>query len=275
MKNMKEKTKMKYKLLAIDIDDTLVPRHCPVSERNVKAIKKAEEAGIYVSLATGRGFYGSSHVWKPLGLSNYVINYGGAVIMDPKTDRPVFETELDDKYIHDILDMAKEFGVHAHIYQGDCVIYERTDKYAEAYVKALNLPHKIDPQIHEKHWKNVPKALIITEPERVEGLINAFQAHFKGEVYVSASSKGFIEFNKVGANKGTALKWLADHFGIKQEETAAIGDNTLDYEMIAWAGLGAVVANGNEKVKAAADIMVPECKDDGVAWFIENCLLNK
>ena len=195
--------------------------------------------------------------------------------MDAKTEKPLFVTELEDKYIKEILRMASELGVHAHIYQDDCVIYEKDHPYVQAYTKLLDLPHRVEPDIRKMHWENVPKALIITEPERVKELMPIFKAHFEGRVHVSESSAGFIEFNRVDANKGTAAESVAARLGIPHEQTAAIGDNTLDYELIKWASLGAVVGNGNEKLKAVADVITPPCCENGVAWLIDNYILTE
>ena len=266
---------MKYKLLVMDIDDTLVSNARPVSHENAAAIRRAREAGVYVTVATGRSYFGTRPVVKQLDLDTYVINYGGAVIMDAKTEKPLFVTELEDKYIKEILRMASELGVHAHIYQDDCVIYEKDHPYVQAYTKLLDLPHRVEPDIRKMHWENVPKALIITEPERVKELMPIFKAHFEGRVHVSESSAGFIEFNRVGANKGTAAESVAARLGIPHEQTAAIGDNTLDYELIKWASLGAVVGNGNEKLKAVADVITPPCCENGVAWLIDNYILTE
>lgn len=264
---------MKYKMLILDIDDTLVPRGGGISKRNAEAIQRAREAGVYVTLATGRGYYGSSHVFRELGLDTYVINYAGAVINDTKTDKPIFVTELENAYVQEILAMADEMNLHAHLYQGDRIIYERAHPYASKYCAALNLPFSIDPDIRKRAWTNVPKVLIITEPERVAELLPFFKKHFENRVEVSASSPGFIEFNRLGANKGTAAELLAARLGIKREETAAAGDNTLDLELIRWAGLGAVVADGNPAVKSEADVVIPACGEDGVAYLIENYVL--
>lgn len=264
---------MKYKLFIMDIDDTLVLHAGRVSDENLAAINKAREAGVYVTLATGRGYRGSAPVRKQLHLDTYIINYGGAIIMDSKTDKPLFVTELEDRYIKEILDMAEKLEVHSHIYQGDCIIYEKPHEYAKAYTSTLKLPYMIDPDIRKKQWQNVPKALVITEDERVKQLLPIFQEHFEGRVHISASSPGFIEFNRIGANKGSSAAMLADKLGIKREEVAAIGDNTLDYELIEWAGLGAVVMNGNEKLKKIADVITPSCADNGVAWLINNYIL--
>ena len=266
--------KRHIKLLALDIDDTLVYRAGKVSERNLKAIAAAREAGVYVTLATGRGYFGASRVVKELGLDTYIVNYGGAMINDAKTGLPVFTTELENGLVQQIMAMADEMGLHSHLYQGDCVVCSKPNPYVNKYVSMLDLPFEVDPELQNKVWKNVPKVLIITEPERVESLLPIFEKHFEGRVCVSASSPGFIEFNRIGANKGTAVAWIAEKLGIAQSEVAAMGDNTLDYEMIEYAGVGAVVENGNDALKAIADVIVPSCTEDGVAHFIEKYILN-
>lgn len=266
---------MKYKLLAIDIDDTILPRFGIISEACKAAVKRAENAGIYVTLATGRGFHGSSSVIRELGISRLVINYGGALISDAATGKPFMTTELDPETVNFILELADELGLHAHLYQGDEIVYEKEHPYGKAYSEHLGLPARIDPDIRKKRWQNVPKVLIITEPEDVERLIPYFTEKLEGRAAVFASSPGFIEFNKIGASKGSALRILAEHLGISQEETAAIGDNTLDSDMIEWAGLGGCVAGGSPVCIKAAEIIAPSCEDDGVAWFIDNCVLNE
>ncbi len=267
--------KSKIKLLALDIDDTLVHRAGKVSERNLAAIAEARKAGVYVTLATGRGYFGSSRVVKELGLDTYIVNYGGAMINDAKTGLPVFTTELENELVQEIMAMAEEMGLHSHLYQGDGVVCAKPHPYVNKYVSLLDLPFEVDPELKNKAWKNVPKVLVITEPERVQSLLPIFEKHFEGRVCVSASSPGFIEFNRLGANKGSALAWIADKLGIARSEVAAMGDNTLDYEMIEYAGIGAVVENGNELLKAIADVIVPSCTEDGVAYFIENHILNR
>ncbi|MCR5610645.1 MAG: Cof-type HAD-IIB family hydrolase [Clostridiales bacterium] len=265
---------LKYKLLAMDIDDTLLPRGGVISEANKKAIKAAEDAGVYVTIATGRGFLGSKKVWSELGLNKLIINYGGAMINDAATGKPFFVTELEPETVTYILDLAEALDLHVHLYQGDEIVYEHEHLYGTLYSEALSLPKRIEPMIRRMTWRNVPKVLIITEPERVKDLMPYFQEKLKGLAAVSASSPGFIEFNTIGANKGTALLKLAEHLGVSRDETAAIGDNTLDLEMIELAGLGCCVEDGNELVKSAASVIAPPCREDGVKWFIDNYIIN-
>ncbi len=264
-----------YKLLAMDIDDTILPRRGVISERNKRAVKAAQEAGIYVTLATGRGFHGSDTVRRELGIEGLIINYGGAMINFGATGKPFFVTKLESETVVEILDLAEGMGLHVHLYQGDEIVYEHEHTYGTLYSQALDLPARIEPNIRRMHWDNVPKVLIITEPERVPDLLPFFREKLCGKAAVSASSPGFIEFNKIGANKGTALKMIADHIGVERGEVAAVGDNTLDIEMIEWAGLGCCVEDGNEEVKRAAKLIVPSCREDGVAYLIENYLLKE
>ncbi len=262
-----------FKLLAIDIDDTLVSKARDVSSVNKRAIKNACDAGCYVTLATGRGFLGSSPIWKQLCLSGLIINYGGAMINDISTGKPFMVTELDGDVVIEILNVAESMGLHAHLYQEDEIVYERKHLYPTVYAEKLKLPSRIEPSIRSMQWKNVPKVLIITEPHRVKTLLPFFEKRFEGRAAVSASSPGFIEFNKPGASKGSALAILAQHIGVDQSDTIAIGDNTLDADMILWAGLGACVEDGNEDVKAIADVITPTCADNGVAWLINKFIL--
>ena len=265
---------LKYKLLAIDIDDTLLPRLGSISSADKEAIARAREAGVYVTVATGRGFHGSKKVLDELGLDGLTVNYGGALIMDAGSQKPFYVTELESSVVVEILGLAEELHLHAHLYQGDEIVCEREHPYASAYAEHLGIPARIDPDVRNKVWHGVPKVLVITEPERVAELLPYFREKLQGKAAVFASSPGFIEFNKIGASKGSALEILAKHLGVDQSETAAIGDNTLDQEMIEWAGLGCCVGDGNELVKAKADVIAPPCRESAVAWFINNHILN-
>lgn len=269
--------RLQYKLLAIDIDDTLLPRKKPLSKANIEAIHRAERAGAYVVLATGRGYLGSLPVLRALGMDDdrFVINYGGAMINRASDGKPVVTHTLDSSVVVEVLALAAQMGLHAHLYQGDEIVYGEAHEYASAYSAHLNLPSRIEPDILNMEWSGVPKVLIITEPERTEELIPFFAERMRGKCAVSGSSPGFIEFNKIGASKGAALADIAEMLGVDRGDVAAIGDNTLDSEMIEWAGLGACVENGSPAVKDIAGVVVPACEKDGVAVFINRFVFSR
>ncbi len=261
-----------YKLLALDIDETITHQPALVPDEIVNAVNRAREAGIRVTLATGRGYFASSMIVKQLNISEPVINYGGAIVSDPYDGSLVYSTEIAPELVVDVLETARKLGVHAHIYQGDTIIGEGENDFMHAYCKRLNLPMKYDPEIRYKQWYNVPKVLMMTTEEQAAELRPVLQQQYEGRLKVSGSSSGFIEFNHLSAHKGSGLAWVAEHLGIKQEETVAVGDNSLDLEMIQWAGLGCAVENGKEDVKAAADMVIPSCSMHGAADLIDRLI---
>ncbi len=261
-----------YKLLTLDIDDTITQVPTKAPDEIVAAVDRARKAGIRVALATGRGYYASSMIVKQLSICEPVINYGGAIISDPYDGSLVYGTEIAPELVIDVLETAQKLGVHAHIYQGDTVIGEKLNPYMEGYTATLGLPKRYDKDIRCKHWTNVPKVLMMASEEKASELRPILQEQYKGRLKVSGSSKGFIEFNHPSAHKGSGLAWLAGHLGIKQEETVAVGDNSLDMEMIQWAGLGCAVENGKDEVKAVANMVIPSCGEHGVAYLIDRLI---
>ncbi len=261
------------KLVALDIDDTLTKQATAVSNGNLAAVRRAQKAGVFVTIATGRGYLGSSAIWKTLGIEGPVINYGGSIIYDTRTGETLHAASFKPEDIHELFALANELGVHAQLYQGDTVVYERENDFAAAYMRFLNLPHIVDPNLMKKRWENVPKVIYLTTKERADELIPALQTRFAGKYKVSGSKAGFVEFNDPGAHKGSALAWVANHMGLAREQVAAMGDNLLDVEMIRWAGVGAAVADAHREALDAADVIAPRCVDDAVAWLIDNIVL--
>lgn len=262
------------KLLALDIDDTITQFAREIPSENLAAIRRAQAAGIYVTVATGRGYLGSSHIWRQIGIEGPVINYGGALIFDTRTDFPIYETAIEPDVVQELFALAKARDLHAQLYQGDTIVFAQENAFSRKYVDMLNLPYIVDADVGIKQWANVPKVLYIVEPEKEDALIAEFTELFNGRLKVSASKPGYIEFNNVLAHKGSALEWLAKHMGFKQSEVAAMGDNLLDLEMVQYAGIGAAVGDAHSAVLAVADVIAPPCSELGAAWFIDNVLLN-
>lgn len=262
-----------YKLLAMDIDDTLLNKKRELTDRTKDAIERAKEAGVHITLATGRSFTGAKRVSDALSLKGPMINYGGAVITDIESGKPIFFEEMDSDRIIELLELAREIGIHAHIYRDDTVISEFRNEWVKGYTGILSLPLKVDPDLRYKKWTKIPKVLFITYPDHADELIPMLKKKYEGILKVSGSTAGFIEFNNLGFDKGSALKRIAKDLGIKQSEVVAAGDNTLDAEMIQWAGLGVAVDNAKDSIKELADIVVPSCDDDGMAYLIDNYIL--
>ena len=264
---------MDIKFIALDIDGTLTNHTGVISERNRLAVRRAIEAGIHVVLATGRGRIATRPIWKFLELHGPSIQYGGAMIADIDTERALVLHELPPETIREVLDYSAKIKVPAQIYLDEAVISEQSSEAASGYVNRHKLTFIVDPDIRKKTLHNVPKILAFAPLDREDELFAAYKERFAGIAQVSRSSPGFIEVNCLGITKATAIEELSSMLGVRRDQTAAVGDNFLDLEMIQWAGLGVGVADAVPEVIKAADLIVPACGEDGVAVFIEEHVL--
>ena len=262
-----------FKLLVMDVDDTLTHDARVISQANLDAVARAQQAGLFVTIATGRGFKASELAWKPMGIQGPVINYGGALINDTRTNACIYASEFPSRLVHALLEYAAELGIYAHLCDGDIIIHESEHPFADIYARELGIPQVIDPDIRNKDWVNIPKALYYVEPERIDEYLPMVAKRFEGAFKVSGSKPGFIEINMLGADKGAAVARVAQSLGIEKQQVAAIGDNTFDIEMLQWAGYSAAVGNAQQPVKEIVNIVVPSCAENGVAWFIDNVVL--
>lgn len=261
------------RLIALDIDDTLVISGKPVSERNAEAIRKARKQGVKIVIATGRGFAGSAPIREQLQLDEPVINYGGALVSDGVSGKALYTHYLTEDEVRACFCAADTYGLHAQIYDGDAVIFRAWNKFTEAYTNIMHLPYRVDPDLLNGDLTTTPKVLMYTDPARVPEMIEKVGAMLPDSLHILTSKPGFLEIGSKTTDKATALSWIANYLGITREEVAAIGDNTLDQTMIEWAGVGCCVANGGDGVKAVSDRILPSCADDGVAYYIETEVL--
>lgn len=258
------------KLLALDIDDTLVMTGKLPSERLKKAVRLAEDHGVTVVLATGRGFLGTKKIRESLSAYGPLIHYGGAVVSDGRTGEHLFVNYLRPEDVVTAFAIADAFGIHAQIYEEDTVVFRKANAFTERYTGILNLPYIEDPDLLFRPLDNIPKVLYAVDPANEAELFKEIRSLLPKHISVLCSKPGFIEIGSVSSTKGSALKKVAAMLGVTREEVTAIGDNTLDLDMIEWAGTGVCVANGNALVKEKADLIIGSCEDDGVAEYLES-----
>ena len=258
------------KLLALDIDDTLIATGKQPSERLKRAIRKAEEHGVTVVLATGRGFLGTKAIRDSLELYGPLIHYGGAVISDGRTGEHFYENYLRPSDIVTAFAIADAYDIHAQIYEEDTVIFRKANDFTKRYTSSLKIPFIEDPNLLYRPLDNIPKVLYFVDIEREAELAKEIRNLLPRHISVLQSKPGFIELGSVGATKGSGLERLAAMLGIDRKDVTAIGDNTLDLDMIEWAGTGVCVANGSDSVKQKADLVIGACEDDGVAEYLES-----
>ena len=261
------------KLLALDIDDTLVVTGKLPSERLKRAIRVVQDHGIIVVLATGRGFLGSKRIRDSLAAYGPLIHYGGAMVSDGRTGEHLFVNYLRPEDIVTAFSIADAFGIHAQIYEEDTVIFRKENAFTKQYTGILNLPFIVDPQLLYRPLDNIPKVLFAVDPAMETALYKEIRTLLPEHLSVLCSKPGFIEIGSISSTKGKALEKVAAMLDIPREEVTTIGDNTLDLDMIEWAGTGVCVANANPQVKEKADLIIGSCENDGVAEYLEKLYL--
>lgn len=267
---------MGYKMIVMDMDDTLLRDDHTISEENKKAIKEAQEKGIKVVLASGRPTYAMKATAKELELDkygSYVISFNGAVITDCKTNETVFEQSLTKETAHKLYDLSVEHNVYIHTYVSDEIITAKSNKYTDIENSITGMPVKTMEDFKKAVKGNVIKVLMLENPEYLKKVEETLKSKLSDTLNVTISKPFFLEFMDKGINKASGIERLINKLGIKREEVIAIGDSYNDLEMIQYAGLGVCVENAPEDIKKHAAHITVSNMEHGVAKTIQEFIL--
>lgn len=272
---------MSYKLMACDLDETLLSTDRTVCQKNVEAIKKAEEQGVKFVCATGRGFASIAPTLKEIGQldqpDEYAISINGGAITENKNNRILHFEGLDFAKAEELFQRGLPYNVCIHVYTPDEVyVYRINDNERDYITGRMHFTEFDEPNLDFLKGQEISKVLYVNTDYPYLKQIEKDLEDITSDLDVSFSSNRYIEFNKKGVNKGSGLLWLADYLGIPAEETIAIGDNFNDLSMIKAAGLGVGVANTIADMKSECDFITEaECSDRAVAEVIEKFVLNQ
>ena len=268
-----------YKLVAIDMDGTLLKEDKTISERTKKAIQSAREKGVTVVLATGRPIEGVSRYLEELNMyteHDYVLSYNGALIQKTKSKEAVAKVALKGEDLHYLRKLSDELGVNIHAFSEERgLITPKNSKYTEVEAEINNI------EIHEMNIDNIPddevmiKIMMIDEPEILGEAMEKLPKDVYEKYTVVRSAPFFLEFLNKSVNKGVGVELLAKHLGVNQEEVITFGDAGNDLHMIEYAGLGVAMGNAFDEVKKAANYITDTNENDGVAKAIEKFILER
>lgn len=263
---------MGYKLIALDVDDTLLNDDMVLTPRTATALKRAAEKGILIVPTTGRLKWGIVSIQEELGILGPSISCGGALVYSAAYQE-LASCFLEPDDTQAILTLAHEIGIHAQVYGEDCFYYERDNPFAQAYHKAYGLPGQVVPDLY-RHRIHTPKVLLSDTVERITSLQLLFLERLP-HLTPLRSKRNFLEFTHPDASKGGALAALAERYGIPREDVMAVGDGQIDISMLRYAGLGVAVENALDEVKAIAQVVTASNNEDGVALAIEKYVLGE
>jgi Cof subfamily protein (haloacid dehalogenase superfamily) len=265
---------MKYKMLVLDMDDTLLTDDHTISDENKEMLFKAQELGVYVILASGRPTPAMTAYAKELQLDNsYMISYNGAVITDLKEDKVIFEQTLTQEQIHELYDYSLKSNTHIITYVDGKIVSETNSEFIEIEKNITGLEHNKVLSFKDEVQSSAVKCILLEEPsylKEVEKDLKAAMPHLS----VSMSKPFFIEVAQNGIDKAASIKILAEKLDIHQSEIIAVGNAGNDLTMIEYAGLGVWVDNVTPELRDKGDVIVASNNNHGVAEVVRRFILN-
>lgn len=263
---------MRTRLLAIDLDGTLLRSDRTPHPENVTAINRARQAGIRVVLASGRISMSVLDFSRTLGLDGAMICSNGGHVQGPDNSE-LLHLGLSKEAVKIALEYTEQANVHTSAYTRDNLYFLGQSEWGEKYRQRVRIVMPEIATVQEVTDMNLLKLILIDEPDRIQRhRLELERLLPQSLAALTESEPEYLEVLSPDANKGRGLKVLSESLGMQQQETAAIGDYLNDLEMVSWAGIGAAMGNAADEVKKVADLQVPTNEEAGVAFFIDYLL---
>lgn len=263
------------RLIAADLDDTLLNDELIITPRTIKAIQAARGQGVVFTIATGRAFKSALPYALELGLDAPLITFQGAMVVKPD-GQVVSHRPMDREISLEVVDFLLSFGRHVTLYINEGLYIENTSPATERYRSRIRVEVNQVPSLRDilaGCREGATKFVLIAEPEEIREIMGVFRSRFEGRLQAVPSRTDFLEISRADNGKGVALSEMAAQMGLDRRQVMAIGDSPNDLDMIAYAGWGVSMANGVDEVKREARWITASNNDEGVAIAIENLVL--
>ena len=267
------------RLIALDIDGTIIGDDHAIAERTIAAVRGAMERDVAVSLVTGRMVSSAMRFAQDLGLSGPIVGYqGGLIRAMPLPDsrrlgKLLLHTPLPATAARSIIEWTRAHDLDPHVNHLERFILRADDPKADDYSAFMGAHADLVPDLLAAIDHPVTKVLAVGEPPIPTEIAPLARAEFAGRADVTISHPRFLEFVAPGVSKGRAIRWLARRLRIPLAATLAIGDQWNDLEMLAEVGHGTAMPSAPPEVRAAARYVAPPLEDDGAARMIEDLVL--
>lgn len=269
---------MKYKLLVLDVDGTLLNDAKEISKRTLAALLKVQQMGVRIVLASGRPTYGLLPLAKTLELGNYggfILSYNGCQIINAGNGEILFERRINPEMVPYLEKKARKNHFPIFTYHDDTIITNSPDNehiQQEALLNNLRI-------IHEEEFSIAIdfapcKCMLVSDDEQeLKGLEEHWKRRLNGALDVFRSESYFLEVVPCGIDKANSLGVLLEQLEVKREEVIAIGDGVCDVTMLQLAGMGIAMGHSQDSVKVCADYVTASNEEDGVALAVEKVIL--
>lgn len=269
---------MKYKLLVLDVDGTLLNDEREISKRTLAALLKVQQMGVRIVLASGRPTYGLMPLAKTLELGNYggfVLSYNGCQIIKAQNGEILFERRINPEMLPYLEKKARKNGFAIFTYHDDTLI---TDSPDNEYIKNEALLNNLKIIKEDEFSTAIDfapcKCMLVSDKE--EALIELeqhWEKRLAGTLDAFRSEPYFLEVVPCGVNKANTLGALLEHLEVTREEAIAVGDGVCDVTMLQLAGMGIAMGHSQDSVKVCADYVTASNEEDGVALAVEKLIL--
>lgn len=264
---------MKYKLIALDLDGTLLDDDHRLSAGTIAAVRAVHERGAVIVLCTGRGPGNAIPVMRELGLEGTIITHNGAATIRTEDKALVHHFPFSREELIPFIEYCKSHRIH---YDVSTPFHLHVDAEPEPYAMEMYRTFMIEPVVHstlDSIQEEPVKFTVYAEDKTLLDRVESDWAGFRTRLSVLRSGDCFIDIMDPQASKGNALQKLAERIGIEPGEVLAIGNYFNDLDMIRYAGMGIAMANSPEAVKEAADEVTASNNDEGVRLALEkHCL---
>lgn len=268
---------MNKKILILDIDGTLTNSKKEITPKTLEALIKVQEAGHRIMLASGRPTHGVKWVSDALQLEKfggYILNFNGARITDVKSNKVVYQQTFPKEYMKPLYEYALAHDMGFMTYEKNYLLYAtRLDEYMEFEARLNHLELKYVKDIISYVDFDINKCLFTAAKDVAPSLEKELAALYDRKLSIYRSEPFFIEAMPLGVDKATSLDRLFSIIGVDKKDTIACGDGFNDMSMIQYAGIGVAMANAQDAVKEAADVITKKTNDeDGLLEIIDNYL---
>lgn len=277
---------MDIKLVAIDLDGTLLHSDRSLSEENRLAIKAAKEAGVQVVLCTGRPLRSMQHLLEEADLlddDDIAITYNGGLIQKTKSGEIINEITFNRAECLDIYELSKQLNMPVNFIDLDYVYEPLYPVGVESHYTSTNrfVPKQNALQFIDVDIDDLPdpftinKIVISRPPEELDAVIPNIPTHYHEKYNIYKSQPFILEVLPQNVDKGYSMRIIGEMLGLEKDQIMGIGDQENDLSLVENAGLGIAMENAIDQVKEAADYITKTNDENGVAYAIRKFVLNK
>jgi len=256
------------KLIASDIDGTLLSSDKKLLDSTREAIKWAKEIGICFVLSTGRSVVAIKELINELGLTGPMITYNGALVVDAQSDKVIYKAGLSAEAARKIIDFGLSIDTTMCIWSNNIFYSNKNNERTDMYQNFSTMPPTVLTDFEPIINQGIEKVLYFDVTENIPKLREQVHALKLDGVRTVRSQPMFLENINENASKSNALSKIAEYLGICREEIMALGDGENDKDMLEYAGIGVAMKNGDPLAKAAADYITGSNDDGGFAAAI-------